>query len=80
MWNFPVSNKAGFDDDGSEFHGCIFLGKYVEYFPKTITSSPLHGAGDLLLQNRWGGGGVVNDILLPKGPFLSLWGSSSPTY
>ncbi|KAM5288033.1 small ribosomal subunit protein mS31 [Ctenodactylus gundi] len=34
LWEFPVNNEAGFDDDGSEFHEHIFLDKYLEGFPK----------------------------------------------
>uniref|UniRef100_H0XW46 Small ribosomal subunit protein mS31 n=1 Tax=Otolemur garnettii TaxID=30611 RepID=H0XW46_OTOGA len=34
LWEFPISNEAGFDDDGSEFHDHIFLDKYLEDFPK----------------------------------------------
>ncbi|XP_057563653.1 28S ribosomal protein S31, mitochondrial [Hippopotamus amphibius kiboko] len=34
LWEFPVNNEAGFDDDGSEFHEHIFLDKYLEDFPK----------------------------------------------
>ncbi|XP_051062862.1 28S ribosomal protein S31, mitochondrial-like [Phodopus roborovskii] len=34
LWEFPVNNEAGFDDDGSEFHDHIFLDKYLEGFPK----------------------------------------------
>ncbi|XP_028638734.1 28S ribosomal protein S31, mitochondrial [Grammomys surdaster] len=34
LWEFPVNNEAGFDDDDSEFHEHIFLDKYLEDFPK----------------------------------------------
>uniref|UniRef100_A0A8D2CNZ1 Small ribosomal subunit protein mS31 n=1 Tax=Sciurus vulgaris TaxID=55149 RepID=A0A8D2CNZ1_SCIVU len=34
LWEFPVNNEAGFDDDGSEFHEHIFLDKHLEDFPK----------------------------------------------
>ncbi|XP_012996622.2 small ribosomal subunit protein mS31 isoform X1 [Cavia porcellus] len=34
LWEYPVNNEAGFDDDGSEFHEHIFLDKYLEDFPK----------------------------------------------
>ncbi|XP_005387692.1 PREDICTED: 28S ribosomal protein S31, mitochondrial [Chinchilla lanigera] len=34
LWEFPIDNEAGFDDDGSEFHEHIFLDKYLEDFPK----------------------------------------------
>ncbi|XP_037703103.1 28S ribosomal protein S31, mitochondrial-like [Choloepus didactylus] len=34
LWEFPVNNEAGFNDDGSEFHEHIFLDKYLEDFPK----------------------------------------------
>ncbi|KAI5129694.1 28S Ribosomal Protein S31 [Manis pentadactyla] len=34
LWEFPVNNEAGFDDNGSEFHEHIFLDKYLEDFPK----------------------------------------------
>ena len=34
LWEFPINNEAGFDDDGSEFHEHIFLDKYLEGFPK----------------------------------------------
>ncbi|XP_007471735.1 PREDICTED: 28S ribosomal protein S31, mitochondrial isoform X3 [Lipotes vexillifer] len=34
LWEFPINNEAGFDDDGSEFHEHIFLDKYLEDFPK----------------------------------------------
>ncbi|EGV95016.1 28S ribosomal protein S31, mitochondrial [Cricetulus griseus] len=34
LWEFPVNNEAGFDDDGSEFHDHIFLDKHLEGFPK----------------------------------------------
>lgn len=34
LWEFPVNNEAGLDDDGSEFHEHIFLDKYLEDFPK----------------------------------------------
>ncbi|XP_036022780.1 28S ribosomal protein S31, mitochondrial [Onychomys torridus] len=34
LWEFPIDNEAGFDDDGSEFHEHIFLDKYLEGFPK----------------------------------------------
>ncbi|XP_015339724.1 28S ribosomal protein S31, mitochondrial isoform X1 [Marmota marmota marmota] len=34
LWEFPVDNEAGFDDDGSEFHEHIFLDKHLEGFPK----------------------------------------------
>ncbi|XP_065752242.1 small ribosomal subunit protein mS31 isoform X3 [Phocoena phocoena] len=34
LWEFPINNEAGFDDDGSEFHDHIFLDKYLEDFPK----------------------------------------------
>ncbi|XP_004469486.1 small ribosomal subunit protein mS31 [Dasypus novemcinctus] len=34
LWEFPINNEAGFNDDGSEFHEHIFLDKYLEYFPK----------------------------------------------
>ncbi|XP_016069089.1 PREDICTED: 28S ribosomal protein S31, mitochondrial isoform X1 [Miniopterus natalensis] len=34
LWEFPINNEAGFDDDGSEFHEHIFLDKYLEEFPK----------------------------------------------
>ncbi|CAH6787125.1 28S ribosomal protein S31, mitochondrial [Phodopus roborovskii] len=34
LWEFPVNNEAGFDDDDSEFHDHIFLDKYLEGFPK----------------------------------------------
>ncbi|XP_051025710.1 28S ribosomal protein S31, mitochondrial [Acomys russatus] len=34
LWEFPVNNEAGFDDDGSEFHEHIFLDKHLEGFPK----------------------------------------------
>ncbi|XP_034375706.1 small ribosomal subunit protein mS31 isoform X3 [Arvicanthis niloticus] len=34
LWEFPVNNEAGFDDDGSEFHEHVFLDKYLEDFPK----------------------------------------------
>lgn len=34
LWEFPINNEAGFDDDGSEFHEHVFLDKYLEDFPK----------------------------------------------
>uniref|UniRef100_I3LXQ8 Small ribosomal subunit protein mS31 n=2 Tax=Ictidomys tridecemlineatus TaxID=43179 RepID=I3LXQ8_ICTTR len=34
LWEFPINNEAGFDDDGSEFHEHIFLDKNLEGFPK----------------------------------------------
>ncbi|XP_058404073.1 small ribosomal subunit protein mS31 [Diceros bicornis minor] len=34
LWEFPINNEAGFDDDGSEFYEHIFLDKYLEDFPK----------------------------------------------
>ncbi|XP_012666809.2 28S ribosomal protein S31, mitochondrial [Otolemur garnettii] len=34
LWEFPINNEAGFNDDGSEFHEHIFLNKYLEDFPK----------------------------------------------
>ncbi|XP_017397968.1 28S ribosomal protein S31, mitochondrial [Cebus imitator] len=34
LWEFPINNEAGFDDDGSEFHEHIFLEKHLEGFPK----------------------------------------------
>ncbi|XP_042637502.1 28S ribosomal protein S31, mitochondrial [Orycteropus afer afer] len=34
LWEFPINNEAGFDDDGSEFHEHIFLEKHLEDFPK----------------------------------------------
>ncbi|XP_021506157.1 small ribosomal subunit protein mS31 [Meriones unguiculatus] len=34
LWEFPINNEAGFDDDGAEFHDHIFLDKYLEGFPK----------------------------------------------
>uniref|UniRef100_A0A8D0UAQ8 Small ribosomal subunit protein mS31 n=1 Tax=Sus scrofa TaxID=9823 RepID=A0A8D0UAQ8_PIG len=34
LWEFPINNEAGFDDDGSEFHEHIFLDKYLQDFPK----------------------------------------------
>ncbi|XP_023407126.1 small ribosomal subunit protein mS31 isoform X2 [Loxodonta africana] len=34
LWEFPINNEAGFDDDDSEFHEHIFLDKYLENFPK----------------------------------------------
>ncbi|XP_048197410.1 28S ribosomal protein S31, mitochondrial isoform X2 [Perognathus longimembris pacificus] len=34
LWEFPIDNEAGFDDDGSEFHEHVFLDKYLEGFPK----------------------------------------------
>uniref|UniRef100_G1PBF3 Small ribosomal subunit protein mS31 n=1 Tax=Myotis lucifugus TaxID=59463 RepID=G1PBF3_MYOLU len=34
LWEFPINNEAGFDDDGSEFHEHIFLDKHLEDFPK----------------------------------------------
>ncbi|KAM7093672.1 LOW QUALITY PROTEIN: small ribosomal subunit protein mS31-like [Molossus nigricans] len=34
LWEFPINNEIGFDDDGSEFHEHIFLDKYLEDFPK----------------------------------------------
>ncbi|XP_045233186.1 small ribosomal subunit protein mS31 isoform X3 [Macaca fascicularis] len=34
LWEFPINNEAGFDDDGSEFHEHIFLEKHLESFPK----------------------------------------------
>ncbi|XP_012927455.1 28S ribosomal protein S31, mitochondrial isoform X2 [Heterocephalus glaber] len=34
LWEYPINNEAGFDDDGSEFHEHIFLDKYLEDFPK----------------------------------------------
>uniref|UniRef100_A0A8C5KTU0 Small ribosomal subunit protein mS31 n=1 Tax=Jaculus jaculus TaxID=51337 RepID=A0A8C5KTU0_JACJA len=34
LWEFPINNEAGFDDDGSEFHDHIFLDKYLVGFPK----------------------------------------------
>uniref|UniRef100_A0A8C9Q1F7 Small ribosomal subunit protein mS31 n=1 Tax=Spermophilus dauricus TaxID=99837 RepID=A0A8C9Q1F7_SPEDA len=34
LWEFPINNEAGFDDDGSEFHEHIFLDKHLEGFPK----------------------------------------------
>ncbi|XP_008055725.1 28S ribosomal protein S31, mitochondrial-like [Carlito syrichta] len=34
LWEFPIDNEVGFDDDGSEFHEHIFLDKYLEDFPK----------------------------------------------
>ncbi|XP_012578597.1 PREDICTED: 28S ribosomal protein S31, mitochondrial [Condylura cristata] len=34
LWQFPINNEAGFDDDGSEFHEHIFLDKYLVDFPK----------------------------------------------
>ncbi|KAG8524730.1 28S ribosomal protein S31, mitochondrial [Galemys pyrenaicus] len=34
LWQFPINNEAGFDDDGSEFHEHIFLDKYLKDFPK----------------------------------------------
>lgn len=34
LWEFPVNNEAGLDDDGSEFHEHVFLEKHLEGFPK----------------------------------------------
>ncbi|XP_038617567.1 28S ribosomal protein S31, mitochondrial [Tachyglossus aculeatus] len=34
LWEFPINNEAGFDDDGADFHEHIFLDKYLEDFPK----------------------------------------------
>ncbi|XP_014723899.1 small ribosomal subunit protein mS31 isoform X1 [Equus asinus] len=34
LWEFPINNEAGFDDDGSEFYEHVFLDKYLEDFPK----------------------------------------------
>ncbi|XP_040847411.1 28S ribosomal protein S31, mitochondrial-like isoform X3 [Ochotona curzoniae] len=34
LWEFPINNEAGFDDDGSEFHEHIFLDQHLEGFPK----------------------------------------------
>ncbi|KAM6178916.1 small ribosomal subunit protein mS31 [Rhynchocyon petersi] len=34
LWEFPINNEAGFDDDGSEFHEHIFLDRHLEDFPK----------------------------------------------
>ncbi|XP_042762678.1 28S ribosomal protein S31, mitochondrial [Panthera leo] len=34
LWEFPINNEAGFDDDGSEFHEHVFLDKHLEDFPK----------------------------------------------
>ncbi|KAM4860034.1 small ribosomal subunit protein mS31 [Thomomys bottae] len=34
LWEFPINNEAGFDDDGSEFYEHVFLDKYLEGFPK----------------------------------------------
>lgn len=34
LWEFPINNEAGLDDDGSEFHEHIFLEKHLEDFPK----------------------------------------------
>ncbi|KAM8784597.1 small ribosomal subunit protein mS31 isoform 1-T1 [Rhynchonycteris naso] len=34
LWEFPINNEAGFDDDGSEFHEHIFLDKHLEGFPQ----------------------------------------------
>ncbi|XP_008705124.1 28S ribosomal protein S31, mitochondrial isoform X1 [Ursus maritimus] len=34
LWEFPVNNEAGFDDDGSEFHEHVFLDKHLKDFPK----------------------------------------------
>ncbi|XP_066092512.1 small ribosomal subunit protein mS31 isoform X3 [Saccopteryx bilineata] len=34
LWEFPINNEAGFDDDGSEFHEHIFLDKHLEDFPQ----------------------------------------------
>ncbi|XP_036117428.1 28S ribosomal protein S31, mitochondrial-like [Molossus molossus] len=34
LWEFPINNEIGFDDDGSEFQEHIFLDKYLEDFPK----------------------------------------------
>ncbi|XP_010372820.2 28S ribosomal protein S31, mitochondrial isoform X2 [Rhinopithecus roxellana] len=34
LWEYPINNEAGFDDDGSEFHEHIFLEKHLESFPK----------------------------------------------
>ncbi|XP_059243194.1 small ribosomal subunit protein mS31 isoform X3 [Mustela nigripes] len=34
LWEFPIDNEAGFDDDGSEFHEHVFLDKHLKDFPK----------------------------------------------
>ncbi|XP_030876362.1 28S ribosomal protein S31, mitochondrial [Leptonychotes weddellii] len=34
LWQFPINNEAGFDDDGSEFHEHVFLDKHLKDFPK----------------------------------------------
>ncbi|XP_044769123.1 28S ribosomal protein S31, mitochondrial isoform X2 [Neomonachus schauinslandi] len=34
LWEFPINNEAGFDDDGSEFHEHVFLDKHLKDFPK----------------------------------------------
>ncbi|XP_023064649.1 28S ribosomal protein S31, mitochondrial isoform X2 [Piliocolobus tephrosceles] len=34
LWEYPINNEAGFDDDGSEFHEHIFLEKHLQSFPK----------------------------------------------
>ncbi|CAO2611627.1 28S ribosomal protein S31, mitochondrial [Lemmus lemmus] len=57
LWEFPVNNEAGFDDDGSEFHEHIFLDKYLEGFPK---QGPIRNFMEL----------VTNG--LSKNPYLSV--------
>ncbi|CAK7313680.1 28S ribosomal protein S31, mitochondrial [Vulpes lagopus] len=34
LWEFPINNEAGFDDEGSEFHEHIFLDIHLKDFPK----------------------------------------------
>ncbi|XP_023561067.1 28S ribosomal protein S31, mitochondrial [Octodon degus] len=46
LWEFPINNEAGFDDDGSEFHEHIFLDKYLEDFPK---QGPIHHFMELVI-------------------------------
>nr|XP_048312274.1 28S ribosomal protein S31, mitochondrial isoform X1 [Myodes glareolus] len=57
LWEFPINNEAGFDDDGSEFHEHIFLDKYLEGFPK---QGPIRNFMEL----------VTNG--LSKNPYLSV--------
>ncbi|XP_015099788.1 small ribosomal subunit protein mS31 isoform X1 [Vicugna pacos] len=57
LWEFPINNEAGFDDDGSEFHEHIFLDKYLEDFPK---QGPIHHFMELVTCG------------LSKNPYLSV--------
>ncbi|XP_033615893.1 28S ribosomal protein S31, mitochondrial isoform X2 [Fukomys damarensis] len=57
LWEFPINNESGLDDDGSEFHEHIFLDKYLEDFPK---QGPIRHFMDLVTCG------------LSKNPYLSV--------